>query len=72
MKFRLAMMLALLTLALIFAVQNAAMVEIKLLFWTIDFPRSLLIFLMLLVGMVIGWSSRIIFRRARKPESEST
>ena len=55
----------LLLLVLVFAVQNAAIVEIRLLFWEVAFPRSLLIFLMLLIGIVIGWIGRSIFKVTR-------
>ena len=50
---------------MIFAVQNAAIVEIRLLVWEVAFPRSLLIFLMLLIGIFIGWFTRSIFRLSR-------
>ena len=40
---------------MVFAVQNSRVVEIQLLFWRVEFPRSLLVFMMLLVGIVIGW-----------------
>ena len=55
----------LIILVMIFAVQNAAVVEIRMLFWEVSFPRSLLIFTMLLVGIVIGWVTRSIFRISR-------
>ena len=55
----------LIVLVMIFAIQNAAIVEIRLLFWEVAFPRSLLIFMMLLVGIVIGWFTRSIFRITR-------
>lgn len=52
----------LIILVMIFAVQNAAIVEIRLLFWEVSFPRSLLIFMMLLIGVLIGWFTRSVFR----------
>ncbi len=52
----------LIVLVMIFAVQNAAIVEIRLLFWEVSFPRSLLIFMMLLIGVLIGWFTRSVFR----------
>ena len=55
----------LIILVMIFAIQNAAVVEIRMLFWEVSFPRSLLIFTMLLVGIVIGWVTRSIFRISR-------
>lgn len=48
----------LVALVLLFAVQNAATVDIQLLFWSFAFPRSLLLFLVLLVGFVAGWFVR--------------
>ncbi len=68
MKFRLITTLVLLLLVLIFAVQNAATVEIRLLFWEVQFPRSLLIFMMLLVGILIGWFARSMLRLVRRSE----
>ncbi len=50
---------------MVFAVQNAAIVEIRLLFWEVALPRSILIFLMLLIGIAIGWVSRSIVRISR-------
>ena len=66
-KWRVFLSALLVTLVMIFAVQNAAEVGIKLLFWEFTFPRSLLIFLMLLIGIVIGWILRSVYRIARKP-----
>ena len=47
--------LALLLLAVIFIVQNAAVVNIQFLFWKISMSRSLMIFFVLAMGIVIGW-----------------
>ena len=65
MLYKSAVTAVLIILVMIFAVQNAAIVEIRLLFWEVAFPRSLLIFMMLLVGMVIGWVTRSVFRISR-------
>lgn len=62
MKPRLIITTALLLFVLIFAVQNTKIVEIQLLFWQVEFPRSLLIFMMLLIGIVIGWASRTVVK----------
>lgn len=56
----------LILLVMIFAVQNAATVDIRLLFWDVAFPRSLLIFMMLLIGVVIGWFLRSALRILKK------
>jgi len=65
MVYKILITIALVVIVMIFAVQNAATVEIKLLFWEVAFPRSLLIFMMLLIGIVIGWFARSMFRILR-------
>jgi len=40
---------------LLFIVQNVAMVEVHFMFWSIQLSRALLMFLMLSVGIIIGW-----------------
>ena len=62
MQIRLIITLFLLLFVMVFAVQNAATVEIKLLFWEVSFARSFLIIMMLLIGVIVGWFSRAIFR----------
>ncbi|MDT8385049.1 MAG: LapA family protein [Gammaproteobacteria bacterium] len=47
--------LALLLLVVIFIVQNAVVVEIRWLFWTLTMSRSLMIFFVLAIGIAIGW-----------------
>lgn len=61
----------LLILVMVFAVQNAATVDIRLLFWQVSFPRSLLIFMMLLIGTVVGWFLRgiMLHRSSAKDET---
>ena len=49
----------------VFAIQNATIVEIRLLFWQVAIPRAVLIFLMLGIGIVIGWFMRAMFRIVR-------
>lgn len=59
---------ALIILVMIFVAQNAAVVEVRLLFWTLALPRSVLIFTTLLIGFVIGWFSRSMFRVDRNKD----
>ena len=61
-KIRVGTTIILLILVLIFAVQNAAFIDIHFFRWRVDMPRSVLIFSMLLIGFIIGWSSRAIYR----------
>lgn len=66
MTFKLGITTTLVILVMVFAVQNAAVVDIRLLFWDVAFPRSLLIFMMLFIGIVIGWFLRSVFRILKK------
>ena len=47
--------LVLAALLLIFIIQNAAVVELHFLFWTLSMSRSLMILFVLFIGLVIGW-----------------
>lgn len=55
--------LALLVLVVIFIIQNAVVVDVKLLFWTVSMSRSLMVFFVLAIGILIGW---ILAGRHRK------
>lgn len=65
MKIRLVMMSTLLVAVIVFAVQNAEIVLLRFLFFQIELPRSLLILLVFLIGSIIGWFSRGIWRVSR-------
>ena len=49
----------LITLVLIFVVQNTQVVEFQFLIWTISLSRSLMLFGALAVGIVAGWLLRV-------------
>jgi uncharacterized integral membrane protein len=55
MNYKLILMLVLAGLAVLFIIQNVAVVEIQFLFWSIQMSRSLLMLLMLAIGGIIGW-----------------
>ena len=55
MNYKLILSLILAGLILLFIIQNFAVVEIQFLFWSIQMSRSLLIFLLLAIGVIIGW-----------------
>ena len=42
-------------LALIFIIQNTAVVDIRFLFWTLSMSRLLLFFFLLVIGVILGW-----------------
>ena len=58
MNARLLLILVASGVAVLFIIQNVAVVEIQFLFWSIQMSRSLLIFILLAVGMIIGWVLR--------------
>ena len=63
---RLITILVLIGLALLFIFQNVATVEIQFLFWSTSMPRSLMILLILMTGIVIGWFLRSYLRYRKR------
>ncbi|MDH4321428.1 MAG: LapA family protein [Desulfobulbaceae bacterium] len=55
MNYKLVLFLILSGLTVLFVFQNVAVVEIQFLFWSGRISRSLLIFLLLAMGTLIGW-----------------
>lgn len=55
MNIKLILVLVLAGLAVIFIVQNVTVVEVRFLLWSVEISRALLMFLLLAVGIVIGW-----------------
>lgn len=55
MNYRIIVSLVLLLLTLLFILQNTSVVEFHFLFWTVAMSRSLMFFLLLGVGIIIGW-----------------
>jgi uncharacterized integral membrane protein len=41
--------------AVLFIIQNFAVISIRFLFWTLSISSSLLMFLLLLIGFILGW-----------------
>ena len=72
MKFKIITVIVLLILLVVFALQNAEIVQIKLLFWTVAIPEVLLILVSVSLGIIIGMISLSIgSKRSRKePETE--
>ena len=57
--------LVLVALVILFALQNTTIVEVRFLFWGFSLPRSLLIFVMLSIGVIVGWFLRGSHRKTR-------
>lgn len=66
MKLKLLITVVLLTLVIVFMIQNAAVVEVRFLFWDAAIPRSILILMMLIIGIAVGWFVRAMYRLSRK------
>jgi len=57
-KFKLIIILMLLSSIFIFVFQNYQVVEIRFLFWHLDMSRSMLVFLLFCSGTLAGWILR--------------
>jgi uncharacterized integral membrane protein len=55
MKFRLVLSLALVAVAAVFILQNAAVVEVRFLFWKIGMSRAVWMLVLLAIGVILGW-----------------
>lgn len=55
MNYKLVIGLVLIGLVVIFTIQNTAVVEVRLFFWTIAMSRVLLMFILLAIGIIAGW-----------------
>ena len=56
MNAKLIICLILAGLVVIFIIQNVTVIDIRFLFWTLSMSRALLMFFILAIGMIIGWS----------------
>jgi uncharacterized integral membrane protein len=66
MAFRAYLSLFLVLVLVVFIVQNAAVIDITFLFWKISLSRSLMIFFVLGIGIVIGWLTAGHFYHKKK------
>lgn len=55
MKYKLVAGIVLICIAVIFIVQNTAVVDIKLFFWTVSMSRILLMLIILIIGIIAGF-----------------
>ena len=65
MRAKLFTILILAGLAAIVIMQNVAMVDLSVLFWTLSISGALLLFLILIMGTILGWLLRGSFRRRK-------
>lgn len=55
MSSKLILILVLTGFVVLFIIQNVAMVEIQFLFWSLQMSRALMMFVLLAIGIIIGW-----------------
>lgn len=70
-KIRLGIAVTVTVLLTLFAVQNMAQVELVILFWTVEFPRILLLAVFFGAGVLLGWAGGWLGRRDRRADERS-
>jgi len=65
MNYKLILGIVLAGMALLFIIQNVIVVELKFLFWTLSMSRALLMFLILAIGIILGWVLHSYFKRTK-------
>jgi uncharacterized integral membrane protein len=71
MNLKLISSLLLTGLVVLFVTQNVEVVEIRFMFWQLSMSRSLLIFFLLAIGILVGWLMHSLFvLRANKDNGE--
>ncbi len=58
--------ITLLILVVIFTLQNTAMVNIRFMTWQFSLSRALLFFMLLAVGIIIGWTTCTVNDRKKR------
>jgi uncharacterized integral membrane protein len=71
MSMKMPAVIFLLLLVVIFTLQNTEQVNINFLFWHVTLSRALMLFLVLTVGLLIGWLMGTVGCRTHHPEHES-
>ena len=66
MNYKIVLILIPVFLAVLFIIQNIALVEVQFLFWSIQMSQSLLMFLLVAIGIIIGWFLHSFFKHRNK------
>jgi uncharacterized integral membrane protein len=68
MSVKLVAIIVIVSLCVVFLIQNVASVDVVFLLWSITLSRALLIFFTLVTGFVLGWflHSYVAYRQARQ------
>ena len=68
MKYKLAVVIVLVLMAVTLIAQNASMAEIKIFFWTISISRILLMFILLVIGIIVGYLLNSYLKHIKKAD----
>ena len=60
--------IGILGLVVLFTLQNVVTVEVTFLFWTVKLPRAILLFVVLAIGILLGWILKSVHRHPRPPD----
>ncbi|MGB2630262.1 MAG: LapA family protein [Candidatus Omnitrophota bacterium] len=69
MNWKIILVIVLLSLLVIFTVQNYEVVEVKFLIWSLKASRVLIIFSTFCAGLIIGWVVSVMSRGLKKRET---
>jgi uncharacterized integral membrane protein len=70
MHVKLALLLVLVGLGVLFIIQNATVADVRFLFWTLSLSLSLLVFFLLTLGIIVGWLLHSYFLHRRNREKD--
>jgi len=70
MNIKMVIALILLILVVIFTLQNSEQVNINFLFWHVTLSRALMLFLVLAVGLIVGWFLGTFQDRGHHPDQK--
>ena len=59
--------IAIVALLVLFAFQNLVTVEVTFLFWAVQMPRAILVFVVFGLGVLLGWILSSARRHRRRP-----
>ena len=67
MNIKIILIIIFVSLIVIFITQNAAVVDVRFLFWNVSMSRALLIFFLLILGIALGWllHSYLSYRKSK-------
>ncbi len=66
MNYKVCGAMAVLLLVVVFAIQNSAVVKVRLLFWSVSSSLALLIVVLISLGLLAGWLLGSLARRPSK------